>query len=43
MEKQEEGHSSIGINKDEETRPISQDEKKQKKQPYNMKTMEQKK
>ena len=33
MEKQEEGHSSIGINKDGETRPISQDEKKQKKQP----------
>lgn len=33
MEKQEDGHSSTGINKDEETRPISQDDKKQKKQP----------
>ena len=33
MEKQEDGHSNIGINKDEETRPISQDDKKQKKQP----------
>ena len=33
MEKQEDGHSSTGINKDEDTRPISQDEKKQKKQP----------
>ena len=33
MEKQEDGHSSIVINKDEESRPISQDEKKQKKQP----------